>query len=119
MKKSLALLAIATLLVGVSGCGCCRGLFGRSSVGTVGPFYGRLAPRAVSGPCCNTCAPMCNDCNTCTSAPSCGCESSTPVTYGYEGAAYEGATIEMPMADGAIMESTPMTVPAGSGTFGQ
>lgn len=124
MKKSLALLAIATLLVSASGCGCCRGLFGRSSVGTAGPFYGRLAPSALSSGCCQTCAPMCNtcdSCNTCEAAPSCGCEqpacgceSGSAVTYGYN-----GPMAEMPITDGTVFETTPMTVPTGSGTFGQ
>ena len=109
MKKSLALLAVAMLLVSASGCGCCRGLFGRSSVGTAGPFYGRLAPRAT-GACCNTCGPvcsdcnscsnnMCTDCNTCASGDSCGCESGSPVTYGFD-----GGVVGMPLADGTVID---------------
>ncbi len=126
MKKTLALLAVATLLISASGCGRCRGLCSRSSVATVGPFYGRPAPRALAGPCCPTYAPSCNTCdpcntcNTCQSAPSCGCESGSQVMYGYN-----GSMAEMPIADGSVMangtviETTPIDVTNVGGDIGQ
>ncbi len=71
MKKALALLSVAILLVGSSGCGCCRGLFGKSSAPSL---YSQAAP---------SCAPVC-------SGGSCPCDTATPVTYGYGGGAVYG-----------------------------
>ncbi|NOZ41537.1 MAG: hypothetical protein GXP24_15110 [Planctomycetes bacterium] len=89
MKKSLALLTVAMLLVGTSGCGTCRGLFRKKSRPLATPLYSQCAP---------SCAP------TCSTGGSCG-TTGTPVMYGYGGA--------------IATESMPMTIPAGSGTYGQ
>jgi len=90
MKNSFALLALATLLVGTSGCGCCRGLFSKSAAPVA--TYSQYAP---------SCRPSCD------AGPSCGCATGTPVTYGFDGG---GAT---------AYESAPMSFPTGSGTSGQ
>ena len=98
MKKSLAVLTVATLLVVANGCGSCRGLFGKSAAPVATTVY---------SPCAPTCAPSCS------TGPSCGCASGTPVTYGF------GNASEVQLAPGTTFESTPMSIPAGSGTFGQ
>ncbi|MGI9428226.1 MAG: hypothetical protein ACR2NM_06180 [Bythopirellula sp.] len=106
MKKSLAFLTVATLLIASSGCGCCRGMFGKSTpVATT--MYSPCAPT-----CAPTCAPACSAAPSC-STGSCGCESGTPVTYGYSGGG------QVPLSTGTTFESTPMTFPTGSGTYGQ
>ena len=81
MRKSLALLAVATLMLGTTGCGCCRGLFGKSNPTAATPLYSQCAP-------------------TCSPGASCGCQTGTPVTYGFDGDA--GA----PVSSGATYEST-------------
>ena len=105
MKKSLALLTVAMLLVGTSGCGCCRGLFGKSSRPLATPLYSQCAP---------SCAPICSTGGSCGAGASgsCGCATGTPVTYGYGGGG-------IPMAPSASYESPPMSFPTGSGTYGQ
>ena len=67
MKKALALLSVVMLLAATSGCGCCRGLCGKSSSAIAPPAYSQVAP---------SCAPTC-------AGGSCPCDSGTPVTYGY------------------------------------
>ncbi len=101
MKKSLALLTVAMLLVGTSGCGCCRGLFGKSTGAIATPVYSQCAPSC--GTSCST--------GSCSTGSSCGCGTGTGVTYGYGGG--------IPMAPSASYGSTPMTFPTGSGTYGQ
>ncbi len=100
MKNSLALLAAVALLVGSSGCGCCRGLCKKPA-----------AP-AVYSQCAPSCGPTCSAGGSC-GAGGCGCQTGTPVTYGFNG----GAGVAMPA--GTPYESAPMTFPAGSGSYGQ
>jgi hypothetical protein len=70
MKKTLALLAVAALLLSTTGCGCCRGLFGKGSRAVASPLYSQCVPSCSAGPSCGS---------------DCGCESGTPVTYGFDG----------------------------------
>jgi len=101
MKKSLSLLSVAILLVGTSGCGCCKGLFNKSA-----------APAAYSQ-CGPSCGPSCSAGPSCSSGGSCGCGSGTPVTYGFDGGVGAG------IPAGASYQSAPMTFPTGGVTYGQ
>jgi|GEM_PF-2402490 len=100
MKKSLALLAVAAILIGTSGCGCCRGLFGKSGAS---PVYSQCAPSCATGMCSTGSCP----------ADNCGCQSAAPVTYGYHGS--EGATMVSPTVTHEAMPA----FPTGSGSYGQ
>jgi len=97
MKKSLALLAVALLMVSASGCGCCRGLFSSANSPLASPVYSQCAP---------SCGATCSAGPSCNAGASCGCESGNAVTYGYDGAV-------------SNYDSTPMMFPTGSGAFGQ
>ena len=60
MKRSLAFLALTCLMIGASGCGCCRnGLARRQTCPTPQPVVSQCAP--VCGP---SCAPACDACGT-------------------------------------------------------
>jgi len=55
MKKTFFMLAVATLMITVNGCGSCRGLFGKKTQTVARPVYSQCAP---------TCVPACNACGT-------------------------------------------------------
>ena len=93
MKRTYQLLAIATLVIGVSGCGSIRGLWNSGQHSACMPVCTQCGP--VCAPTCNS---GCNTgCNTC-------CEGGTGVTYGY--GSPESNYIPM-----GTEESLPMMVP--------
>jgi len=85
MKRSVVLLALATLVLGTSGCGCCR-------------KKAPAVPTQVYRPCAPVCAPACPPpaCNSCSPGGS--------VTYGYPGA----STM---MSSPQMYQQMPMTAP--------
>lgn len=54
MKRTMIFLALASLVLGTSGCGSCRGLFAKKNKSMATPVYSQYAP---------ACAPACNTCN--------------------------------------------------------
>ncbi len=52
MKQTVVFLALAFLVIGLSGCSCCRGLCAKKSKPVATPVYARCAPV-----CAPTCAP--------------------------------------------------------------
>lgn len=82
MKRTVVFLALASLVLGTSGCGCCRGMFAKKSKPLAMPVYASCAP---------VCAPTC--------APG------GAVSYGYGGTP---AMMTMPQ----MVQQTPMAAPS-------
>lgn len=100
MKRTIILLALVSMVVGLTGCGACRNMFSKKST-PVAPVYSHYAPA-----CAPTCAPTCDTCG-----------SGGQVDYGYDNAP---ATLTMPQTYQSMpVQSVPMMAPAGSVTYGQ
>ncbi|MCG8451221.1 MAG: hypothetical protein MI725_16765 [Pirellulales bacterium] len=95
MKKNYLVLAVATLMIGASGCGSSR-WFKTQTVAR--PVYPQCAPL-----CAPSCNPGCNPCGT----------TGGEVTYGFSGSP---ETTYLPATSG---ETLPVMVPAGSGSYQQ
>jgi hypothetical protein len=89
MKRTLIILALASVVLGTSGCGCCRDVFAKK---TQPITYAQPAPM-----CAPVCAPAC--------VPYDPCASGTMATYGYGGAP---TMMTMP-------QSAPMMAPSDCG----
>lgn len=92
MKRTLVILALASMVLGTSGCGCCRGLFAKK---TQPVTYAQPAPV-----CTPQCVPQCVPCDPCASG--------STATYGYSGYGGTPAMMTMP-------QSAPMMAPSDCG----
>ena len=109
MKKLIALFVFALMVANSVGCSSCRNFL--CGPRTSGPLLSQTQ-------CAPACAPVCSSgmCSAgmATVGPDCGCETGTPVTYGFG-----GTDAGMPVSGSISYPTTPMTFPTGSGTFGQ
>ncbi len=111
MKNLLTLLSVVMLLAGAGGCGTVRNHFNKSSSPLLAqPVYSQCGPSCGSNYCSN---------GKCGAGGSCDCQSGTPVTYGYTGGGFDVSGGGIPTAPPASFGNEPMTLPTGSGTYGQ
>ncbi len=89
MKRTLVILALASVVLGTSGCGCCRDAFAKKSQPAPAPVYSQCAPM---------CAPACVPCDPCAS-------SGDMATYGY------GSTPSYGYGSSPTMMTMPQSMP--------
>jgi hypothetical protein len=91
MKRTLVILALTSVVLGTSGCGCCRDAFAKKSQPVT---YAQPAPM-----CAPMCAPACVPCDPC--APNSG----NMATYGY------GSTPSYGYGSSPTMMTMPQSMP--------